>query len=342
MKRLLKSLAILIAFTNVALAQQVEVPQIATPPVSDPKQFKPYQDDKLVVIGTGAVTGVYYPAGGAICRLMNKERKALGVRCAVESTPGSIYNINALKNAEVEFAIIQSDWEEHAYNGTGIYTKTGRYDKLRHLFSLHNEAFTVIVPKKSDIQKFDDIKGKIVNIGNEGSGVRATMEELMKAKAWAKTDFKSLSEFKPSEQAKALCDGRIDVMILATGHPNGAVQEAVGMCETRIINVDGEQIASFVQSNPEFSMTIIPGGLYNGTPNDVTTFGVKATVTSTTDVTEAIAYGMTKVVFDNLDAFKALHPVFAQLTTDKMVNEGRTAPLHLGAEKYFREKGLLK
>jgi uncharacterized protein len=345
MTKILKSLIFLIAFSNFAFAQQAVAPVVpdeVKPVVADPKNFKPYQDDKLVVIGTGAVTGIYYPAGGAICRLMNKERKAMGVRCAVESTPGSIYNINALKNAEVDFAIVQSDWQEHAYNGTGLFVKPGRFDKLRHLFSLHNEAFTVIVPKKSDIQKFDDIKGRIVNIGSEGSGVRATMEELMKAKGWAKTDFKSLSELKPAEQAKALCDGRIDVMILATGHPNGGVQEVVSMCETRIISVDGDQIAAFVQSNPEFSMTVIPGGLYNGSPNDITTFGVKATITSTTDVSEQMAYNLTRVVFDNLDAFKALHPVFAQLTAEKMVSEGRTAPLHAGAEKYFKEKGLLK
>ncbi len=346
MVKILKSLVISIAFANFAIAQQIELPKV---PVSaddakssEAKNLNPYKDDKLMVIGTGAVTGVYYPAGGAICRLINKERKTLGTRCAVESTPGSIYNLNALKNAEVDFAIVQSDWQEHAYNGTGQFVKSGRFDKLRHLFSLHTEAFTVIVQKKSDIQKFDDIKGRIVNIGNEGSGVRATMEELMTAKGWTKNDFKSLSELKPAEQAKALCDGKIDVMILATGHPNGAVQEVVSMCETRIINVDGEQIANFVQSNPEFSMTVIPGGVYNGNPNDITTFGVKATVVSTTDTSEQMAYNMTKVVFDNLEAFKALHPVFSQLSAEKMVSEGKTAPIHPGAEKYLKEKGLLK
>lgn len=297
----------------------------------------PYMDDKMVVVGTGVITGIYYPAGGAMCRLINKQRKSLGLRCAVESTPGSIYNINALKNAELDFAIIQSDWQEHAFNGTGAFSKIGRYDKLRHMFSLHSEAFTVIVQKKSDIQTFDDIKGRIVNIGTEGSGVRATMEELMKAKGWTKENFNSLSEFKPTEQAKALCDGRIDVMILATGHPNSLAQEVASMCETRIINVDGDQIASFVESNPEFSMTVIPGGMYNGSPNDITTFGVKATVVSTSEISEENVYNMTKSVFDNFEAFKSLHPVFSHLKKEKMIEDGMSAPIHPGAAKYFKE-----
>lgn len=303
---------------------------------------KPYIDEKLMVIGTGAINGVYYPAGGAICRLVNKARKEIGVRCAVESTPGSIYNINALKGAEIDIGIIQSDWQEHAFNGTGVYAKTGSYDKLRHMFSLYTEAFTVIVPKKSTVRGFDDIKGTIVNIGSVGSGIRATMEELMKAKGWSKENFKSLAEFRPDEQAKALCDGRIDVLIIATGHPSGSVQEVVNLCETRIINVDGDDIVKFVNSNSEFSMTVIPGGMYNGTPYDITTFGVKATVVATSDLSEALVYNITKQVFENFEGFKSLHPVFGQLTIDKMVNEGRTAPFHHGAEKYFVEKGYIK
>lgn len=303
---------------------------------------RPYIDEKLIVIGTGAISGVYYPSGGAICRLVNKARKELGVRCAVESTPGSIYNINALKGAEIDVGIIQSDWQEHAFNGTGVYTKTGPYDKLRYMFSLYTEAFTVIVPKNSPIKLFDDIKGTIVNIGSVGSGVRATMEELMKAKGWSKENFKSLAEFRPAEQAKALCDGRIDVMIVATGHPSGSVQEVVNLCETRIISVDGDDIVKFVESNPEFSMTVIPGGMYNGTPYDVTTFGVKATVVSSTDVSEGLVYNITKQVFDNFDGFKSLHPVFGQLTIEKMIVEGKTAPYHSGSEKYFLEKGYIK
>ena len=310
-------------------------------PDSSSKNTTQTVDDKLIVIGTGAVTGIYYPAGGAICRLINKDRKSLLIRCAVESTAGSIYNISALQNAEIDFAIIQSDWEDHAYNGTGYFAKLGRVENLRHVFSLHNEAFTVIVQKKATIQKFDDIKGHIVNIGPEGSGVRATMEDIMKAKGWTKQDFKSLAEYKPNEQSKALCDGRVDALVLATGHPSGAIQEVTSLCETRIINVNDEIIQKFVMGNPELATTIIPGGMYVGIPNDVTTFGVKANFVTTTDMSDTVVYNVTKTVFENLPAFKALHPVFQQLEAAKMVKEGRIAPFHDGALKYYREKGLV-
>lgn len=309
---------------------------MAQPPV------KPALDDKLMVIGTGAIMGVYYPAGGAVCRLVNKERKTLGIRCSVEPTPGSVYNLEALQAAEVDFAIIQSDWQEHAYNGTGVFAPKGRYEKLRYVFSLHNEAVTVVVPKASKIKKFDDIRGHVVNIGLEGSGIRTTIDDIMKAKNWTKADFKSLSEFPPSQQAKALCSGNIDVMMLATGHPNGLLQEVSNMCEVRILDVNDDVIKKFIAGNPQFATTVIPGGLYSGIPNDVHTFGVKATVVTSSDVSEYMVYNITKIIFDNIAAFKSLHPVLANLDPAKMATEGRTAPYHKGALKYYLERGLVQ
>lgn len=306
------------------------------------KNQNPYMDDDLLIIGTGSISGIYYPTGGAICRVLNKERKHTGVRCAVESTPGSIYNINALRGAEFDFALIQSDWQEHALNGTSIFNKDKPFEKLRHLFSLYTEAFTVVVKKSSDIKEFNQIKGKVVNIGHQGSGVKATMEEVMKVKGWKKEDFKSLSQLKPTEQARGLCDGKIDVMIVASGHPNTSVQEVSSLCETRLIDVSGADVENFIKSNPEFSTIVIPGGMYNGNPNDVTTFGIKATVVATTDTSERLAYILTKSIFENLGKFKTLHPVFSGLTEEKMFSEGRTAAYHAGAEKYYKEKGWIK
>lgn len=328
------ALAVLIPFNVIAQ----EVPST---PVED-RNSNPYMDDQLIVIGTGAISGIYYPAGGAICRVINKERKYLGLRCAAESTPGSIYNINSLKAAEFDFAIIQSDWQEHAVNGTSVFSLDKGFDKLRHLFSLYTEAFTVVVKKSSEIKLFDDLKGKVVNIGTKGSGIQATMEEIMKVKGWSKADFKALSQLKPTEQARALCEGKIDAMIVASGHPNSVVQDVTSMCETRLIDVNGADIQNFVKSNTEYSLVVIPGGMYNGNPKDVTTFGIKATVVSTTDVSEKLAYNLTKAVFENLPKFKTLHPVFATLTAEKMVTEGRTAAFHAGAEQYYAEKGWLK
>ncbi|MCD6035573.1 MAG: transporter solute receptor, family [Rickettsiales bacterium] len=301
----------------------------------------PVQADKFVSIGTGGVTGVYYPTGGAICRLVNRGRKEHGIRCSVESTGGSIYNLNALRKGEMDFAVVQSDWQHHAFGGTGFFKPQGKMENLRSVFSLHNEAFTVVARADSGIKNFDDLKGKRVNIGSPGSGMRATMEVIMAAKGWDNSVFKVASELKASEQPQALCDNKIDAMIYAAGHPNGAVQEVATSCETRIINVQGPEIDKLLKENPFYAYATIPGGMYAGTPEDVKTFGVKATFVTTDTVDEEVVYQLVRAVFDNFENFKTLHPVFAHLDPKEMVKEGNSAPLHKGAERYFREKGLL-
>ncbi len=295
--------------------------------------------DKYLTIGTGGVTGVYYPAGGAICRLVNRGRKEHGIRCSVESTGGSVYNLNALRTGEIDIAVAQSDWQYHAYMGTGPFKDVGPNKKLRSLFSLHSEPFTVIARADSGIKNFDDLKGKRVNIGNPGSGQRATMEAIMAVKGWDKSVFKEATELKASEQAQALCDNKIDVMIYSAGHPNGAVQEVTTTCDTKIIPVEGPDIDKLVNMYPFYAYTTIPGGMYNGNDQDVKTFGVKATFVSTEDVDPEIIYQVVKAIFDNFDNFKTLHPVFSTLEPKDLVKSGNTAPLHKGAERYFKEKG---
>ncbi len=297
--------------------------------------------DKFITIGTGGVTGVYYPTGGAICRLVNRGRKEHGIRCSVESTGGSVYNINALRDGGLDFAVSQSDWQYHAYNGTGLFADRGSFKDLRSVFSLHTEAFTLVVRDDAGIKKLDDLVGKRVNIGNAGSGNRATMEVLMKLKGWTKDTFKVAAELKGSEQPQALCDNKIDAMVYNAGHPNGAVQEVATSCAVKIIAVDGPEIAKLVESSPYYAMTVIPGGMYAGNPNDVKTFGVKATFVTTAKEDEEIVYQVVKSVFDNFDNFKTLHPVFVNLDPKKLVKEGNAAPIHKGAERYFKEKGLL-
>ncbi len=297
--------------------------------------------DKYITIGTGGVTGVYYPAGGAICRLVNRGRRDHGIRCSVESTGGSVYNLNSLRIGELDVAVAQSDWQYHSFKGTGPFAELGPDENLRSLFSLHSEPFTVIARADSGVATFDDIKGKRVNIGNPGSGMRATMEVIMAQKGWTKNDFKLASELKASEQAQALCDNKIDVMIYAAGHPNGAVQEVTTTCDTKIIPVVGAEIDALVQEFPFYATATIPGGMYSGNPEDVQTFGVKATFVSSAKVADDVIYEVVKSVFDNFDNFRTLHPVFSTLEPEKLITEGNTAPLHPGAEKYFREKGLI-
>ncbi len=297
--------------------------------------------EQFITIGTGGVTGVYYPTGGAICRLVNKDRKTHGIRCSVESTGGSIYNINTIRAGELDLAIAQSDWQHHAYNGTSLFEEKGPFKSLRSVFSLHAEPFTVVARADSGIKTFDDLKGKRVNIGNPGSGQRGTMEVLMKAKGWTMKDFKLVSELKASEQSKALCDNKIDAMIYTVGHPSGAIKEATTSCSSVIVEVSGPVIDKLVGENAFYRIVTIPGGMYMGSENGVKTFGVGATFVSSTQVDNNVIYAVTQSVFDNFNEFKRLHPAFSGLKKEEMINDGLTAPLHDGAKKYFIEVGLL-
>ncbi|MGR5143615.1 TAXI family TRAP transporter solute-binding subunit [Photobacterium sp. DNB23_23_1] len=300
------------------------------------------QAQSFVTIGSGGVTGVYYPTGGAICRLVNKDRNRHGVRCSVESTGGSIYNINSIRAGDLDLGIAQSDWQYHAYNGTSKFKEKGPFKSLRALFSIHPEPFTVVARADSGIKNFEDLKGKRVNIGNPGSGQRGTMEVLMKAYGWSKKDFALASELKASEQSKALCDNKIDAMVYTVGHPSGAIKEATTACKSVIVNVSGPVIETLIEENSFYRKATVPGEMYQGNVDDVHTFGVGATFVSSASVDEKIIYEVVKSVFDNFDTFKKLHPAFAILNKEEMVADGLTAPLHDGARKYYLEAELIQ
>ncbi len=296
---------------------------------------------RYVSIGTGAITGVYYPAGGAICRLLNRGRKAHGIRCSVESTGGSVSNLNAIRNGVIDFGIVQSDWQYNAYNGTGFFADQKPFKELRSVFSLYTETFTLAVSEKSGIKKLDDILNKRINFGPQGSGMYATMEVLMSVKGWNKQSFANITYLQPSEQPKALCDDKIDVMIYASGNPNGVLQEATQTCKVRIIPIDRETIDKLVQVNSFYVKAIVPGGMYAGNPNNIDTFGVKATIVTSEKNNSEVVYNLTKAVFENFDNFKTLHPVFSNLKKEDMIKEGNSAPIHAGTVKYFKEVKLI-
>jgi uncharacterized protein len=300
------------------------------------------QDQKFITIGTGGVTGVYYPTGGAICRLVNKDRAEHGIRCSVESTGGSVYNVNTIRAGELDMGVVQSDVQYKSLKGEGEeFQDQGPFEELRAVFSVHAEPFTVVARADSGIETFDDLKGKRVNVGNPGSGQRSTMEVLMDAKGWTMDDFALASELKSAEQSQALCDNKIDAMVFTVGHPSGSIQEATTTCDTKLIPVTGPEVDQLVEQNPYYAKAVIPGGMYAGTDSDVETFGVKATFVSSTAVPEDVVYQVTKAVFDNFEDFKKLHPAFESLTKEDMVTEAISAPLHAGAEKYYSEAGMM-
>jgi len=297
--------------------------------------------EEFITIGTGGVTGVYYPTGGAICRLVNKGRKEHGIRCSVESTGGSVYNINTIREGELEFGVAQSDWQHHAFHGTSKFADKGKFEGLRAVFSVHPEPFTVVARADSGITNFDDLKGKRVNIGNPGSGQRGTMEVLLEAKGWTTGDFALATELKAAEQSAALCDNQIDAMVYTVGHPSGSIQEATTACDSVLVTVGGAEVDGLISDNPFYRSATIPGGMYRGNDADTMTFGVGATFVTSTNVSDEAVYTVVKSVMENIEDFKKLHPAFANLDPKSMATAGLSAPLHAGAAKYYKEAGLI-
>ena len=318
---------------NLKLSAAIVAGALVAAPIAMAQEF--------ISIGTGGVTGVYYPTGGAICRLVNKSRKEHGIRCAVESTGGSVYNINTIKAGELEFGVAQSDWQYHAFNGTSKFEGDAAFPGIRAVMSVHPEPFTLIVRGDSGISSFEELKGKRVNVGNPGSGQRATMEVVMDAFGITMDDLALATEYKGSEMAKQLCDGNIDAMIYTIGHPAAAIKEATTTCDARLVSVTGAPIDKLVADNPFYRVATIPRGMYKGTDSDTTTFGVGATFVTSADVSEDVVYIVAKSVMENIDDFRGLHPAFANLEPSQMVSDGLSAPLHPGAEKAYKELGLM-
>lgn len=296
---------------------------------------------KFVSIGTGGVTGVYYAAGGAICRLVNKDRADHGIRCSVESTGGSVFNANTIKAGELDLGVVQSDVGYNAYNGEGQFKDAGKFDKLRSVFSLHPEPFTVVTRKEANVKSFDDLKGKRFNVGNPGSGTRASMEQMLSAMGRDMSFFSLASELRPDEHGSALCDGKIDGFFYGVGHPSANIQDPTTSCGAQLVSLTGPVIDKLVEEYPYYAKTTIPGGLYPNNPQETQSYGVLATFVTSADVPEETVYTVVKAVFENFDDFKRLHPAFGILNKEDMVKNGLSAPLHPGAEKYFKEQGLL-
>jgi hypothetical protein len=307
-------------------------------PAATPAQAQ----QKYVTIGTGGVTGVYYAAGGAICRLVNKDRKVHNLRCSVESTGGSVFNVNTIKAGELDLGVSQSDVQYNAAKGLASFKDAGAYAELRAVFSLHPEPFTVLARKEANIKTFADFKGKKFNVGNPGSGTRASMEELLVAMGWKMGDFALASELKADEHGPALCDGKIDGFFYGVGHPSANIQDPTTTCGAKLVSLTGAAIDKLVREKPYYAYASIPGGLYPNNPAETKTYGVLATLVSSSKVPADTVYAVVKAMFENFDEFKKLHPALAILKPESMIKDGLSAPLHDGAAKYYREKGWLK
>ena len=311
------------------------------PTAATPTAATPQRTPSTIYIGTAGVTGVYYPAGGAVCRLVNGDRARHGVQCAVESTDGSGANIAGIKAGDLDFGVVQSDLQYEAYRGIGRFVSEDAFEDLRSVFSLHAEPFTVVALSNAGIASFDDLAGKRVNIGNPGSGQRATMEALMQVEGWTVDSFALVTERDSTAQSQALAAQTVDAIVFTVGHPSGAIREATEVADVRLIPVTGPTVDELIADAPYYAKAVIPGGLYRGTNSDTPTFGVRATLVTSSSVSDEVVYQLVKSVFEDFGRFQDLHPALGQLDKREMIEAALTAPLHPGAERYYREAGLM-
>lgn len=295
---------------------------------------------KFVTIGTGGITGVYYPTGGAIAKMVNNKKSEYGIRATVESTGGSVFNINAVLNGDLEFGIAQSDRQYQAVKGTAEWSKKGAQKDLRAVFSIHPELVTLVAATDSGINNLKDLKGKRVNIGNPGSGQRQNAIDALSAMGIDYQKDLKAENVKASEAPGLLQDERIDAFFYTVGHPSGAFKEATaGARKVKFVPITG--VDALINKSPYYAKSYIPVSHYPNAANtnNVNTFGVKATLVTSAKVSNEIVYAITKEVFENFEAFKKLHPAYSVLTKESMLS-GLSAKIHPGAMKYYKEAGL--
>ncbi len=296
----------------------------------------------FVTIGTGGITGVYYPTGGAIANMVNAKKDQYGIRATVEATGGSVFNINGVLGGDLEFGIAQSDRQYQAYNGLSEWKDKGAQKDLRSVFSIYPEQITLLAAVDAKIETVADLKGKRVNLGDPGSGNRQNAIDVLEAAGVNYEKDLKAESVKASEAAALLQDDKIDAYFYTVGHPNGSFKEATaGTRKAKFIPITA--VDDLLKKTPYYAKSFIPYELYPTAENkaNIDTIGVQATLITSAKVPDEVVYAITKEVFDRLEDFKKLHPAYTYITKESML-QGLPAPIHPGAMKYFKEVGLIK
>jgi uncharacterized protein len=303
------------------------------------------QETKFVNIGTGGIGGDFYPSGGYICNLLNKGRKEFGynIRCTVESTGGSVANLRAIQAGELSVGMSEADSQFASWNGTGSFEQVGANKDLRYLFALGADVLHVVTRKDTGIETFADLKGKVVNTGNVGSGTESLVQVSLEAYGTTPEDyFGQITKLTSREQAQALCDGKIDAFIYPVAVSGASIAEATNTCEAKIVSWDDESITTMLDGVGYFSPITIPAGTYRGQENDRTTWGLPATVLASADADDEVIYNLVKSVFDNFEDLKKQSSIYTGATREGAVSAGRSVPYHPAALRYYKEVGLVK
>lgn len=289
---------------------------------------------EFITIGTGSVTGIYYPTGGAICRLVNQYKKDSNLRCSVESSEGSLYNLNSINNKDIDFGIVQSDVLYQTL-------KNDSFSKLKSVMAIYPELLTLVTRKDANINNLFELKDKRINLGNSGSGNETTALALFNEIGLKKSDLKLAGTFSASQMPDALRDNTIDGYFYMVGHPTTNIKDAANSINVKIVPIENTILDSLVKKYPYYAKGNIPADTYKGQKEEIQTFGVKAILVTNSNIHEKVVYSLVKAILENFDEFKKLHPAYSNITKESLL-DGLSIPLHDGAKRYYKEIGLLK
>ena len=287
---------------------------------------------KFLNIGTGGTAGTYYPIGGAMAELLNKEIP--GMNASAQSTGATVANINMLKEGSIDLAIVQNDLTYYAVNGTEMF-KDKQVDNLKGIAVLYPETCQFVTLDSSGIKSISELKGKRVAVGAAGSGAEANARQILEAYGITYNDI-NVQYLSFAEGASALKDGNVDAAFLTAGYPTASVQDIASQNKVRLLPVDNDKADALIAKYPFYTKTTIPAGTYAGFEENVPSISVMAMLVATDKVDDQLGYDITKAIFNNLDRIKAAHSV-GKLITKEGATKGMPLPMNAGAEKYFKE-----
>ena len=288
---------------------------------------------KFLNIGTGGTAGTYYPIGGAIAEVLNKEIP--GMSASAQSTGASVANINMLGDGEIDLATVQNDIAYYAAHGTEMF-KDKKVDGLQGIASLYPETCQFVTLKSSGIKSLAELKGKRVAVGAVGSGVEANVRQILAAYGVTYSDIDA-QYLSFAEGASALKDGNVDVSVLTAGYPTASVQDIASQNPVRLLPVEEKIADDLIAQYPFYTKTVIPAGTYAGFDEEVSSVAVMAMLVAGPTVNADLGYSITKAIFGNLDRLQAAHAVGKQITKDT-AKAGMSLPMNAGAERYFDGK----
>lgn len=295
------------------------------------------KDKTNLILATGGTSGTYYPYGGALAQIFNSNIEGMNV--TAQATGASKENIRLVGKGEAELAIVQNDVMDYAMNGIELFDGE-KIDTFSTIATLYPEIIQIVVAKDSKIKSIADMKGKNVSVGDAGSGVEANAKQILEAYGLTFNDINARRlSFK--ESGAALKDKQIEAFFVTAGIPNAAIQEIATIGGVELISIDDEAMQKLTEKYKFYTSYTIAKEVYNGMANDAKTVAVKATLIVNNKVSEKTVYNITKTLFEKQYALAQAHAKGHELSVEEAVL-GVSVPFHAGAEKYFKEAGVIK